>query len=325
MFDRVFTKRDKQPESVYSTCLYHVAPISFKPCVSVSAHQCTTRQSVIFICVAFMFMQDRFVRSLLIREEMEYDVYPQENYRACYYGQKYWLNQCNVDELLRRHVDACNQRPREPTTDDPEHVIHINRFRVRWLNLHVISSFWRTLSVFTSVQICMKTPGVIAQLSRLASMPTRLIEAAVMAQDTDIAPAHDSPASILRDTLNTLHMVTRDCVGTNGYRRFQRHAGMAYSLYFGPPMQFVTPNLADGRNVLLVMLQGQSVDMEIQGPEVTSYNELRRRLSHDPVGQTILFELTIDLFYRHLLGVRKACISKDRAQDNNERFNVHKP
>ena len=40
--------------------------------------------------------------------------------------------------------------------------------------------------------------------------------------------------------------------------------------------------------------------------------EMRLRLVHDPVGQAIIFELYIRLFYLFVLGVRPDCVAQPR-------------
>ena len=70
------------------------------------------------------------------------------------------------------------------------------------------------------------------------------------------------------------------------------------------------PNLADTRRVTLLMVQSKEVCLDDVAGEVVSNAELRRRLVRDPVGQAIMFELYIRLFYRFVLGVREDCVAQ---------------
>ena len=90
-------------------------------------------------------------------------------------------------------------------------------------------------------------------------------------------------------------------MGSDGYRRLLRHEGVAYTLCFGPPLIFTTPNLADTRQPLLLIVQGEEFRLE---DELPSYREMVERLAQDPAGQAIVFELMIQLFFVHVLGVR---------------------
>ena len=80
----------------------------------------------------------------------------------------------------------------------------------------------------------------------------------------------------------------------------------------GPPFVFTTPNLADTRNATLLLVQGKPIDLEAEAGDGPTYAEMRLRLVHDPVGQAIMFELFIRLFYLFVLGVRADCVSHPR-------------
>ena len=122
---------------------------------------------------------DEFCQNMFLREEMEYDMYPGENYEAEHYGEDHWHLRCNVKVLLERHRQAEKGRKQKREQDreaekgplaasvagtarkrleeedhsrkrlegtDPKEFFHVNRFRRWWLNLHVVGSFWRMLS-----------------------------------------------------------------------------------------------------------------------------------------------------------------------------------
>ena len=67
-------------------------------------------------------------------------------------------------------------------------------------------------------------------------------------------------------------------------------------------MVFTTPNLADTKQPLLLIVQGEEfvLDQDLQVP----YREMVQRVAADPVGQAIVFELMIRLFFVHVLGIR---------------------
>ena len=76
---------------------------------------------------------------------------------------------------------------------------------------------------------------------------------------------------------------------------------------FGAPMIFCTPNLADTKQPLLLVVEGvevRLVDSEIDATLLPTYRTQMQRLARDPVGQTIVFELVMRLFFMHILGVR---------------------
>ena len=51
-----------------------------------------------------------------------------------------------------------------------------------------------------------------------------------------------------------MQMAFADVLGTDGHRRLCRHEGVAYMQLFGPPMIFCTPNLADTKQLLLLVV-----------------------------------------------------------------------
>ena len=93
---------------------------------------------------------------------------------------------------------------------------------------------------------------------------------------------------LVRDALNTMQMATADVLGTDGHRRLCRHEGHAYMALFGPPLVFCTPNLADGKQPLLLIVQGQEISLDDSlGSEnmvLPKYRDMLRRLARDPVG-----------------------------------------
>ena len=86
---------------------------------------------------------------------------------------------------------------------------------------------------------------------------------------------------------------------------------------FGPPVIFCTPNLADNKQPLLLVVQGEEIRLDesmLEGSDLPRYRDMMRRLARDPVGQTRVFELMMRLFFIHILGVRPDCLRNRRCQ-----------
>ena len=83
---------------------------------------------------------------------------------------------------------------------------------------------------------------------------------------------------------------------------------------FGPPLIFMTPNLADTKQPLLLVVQGYKVRLDAlaAGDELPKYRDMMRRLARSPVAQTIVFEKILRLFFLHVLGVRPECLENRR-------------
>ena len=79
-------------------------------------------------------------------------------------------------------------------------------------------------------------------------------------------------------------------LGSDGHRRLLRHEGVAYTLCFGPTLVLITPNLADTKQRLLLVVQGEEYHMD---DDLPSYREMAQRLAEDPAGQAFVFELMI--------------------------------
>ena len=141
------------------------------------------------------------------------------------------------------------------------------------------------------------TPDTLASSARLA-VGSGGIKAMV---------ANKQVPQLVREALNVMQTAFADVLGTDGHRRLCRHEGVAYMTLFGPPVIFCTPNLADTKQVLLLVVQGVDVrldDTELDGVELTRYRDMMQRLARDPVGQTRVFELLMRLFFIHVLGFR---------------------
>ena len=84
---------------------------------------------------------------------------------------------------------------------------------------------------------------------------------------------------------------------------------------FGPPVVFCTPNVADTKQPLLLVVQG--VDVRLDGSDVDAdvwdkYRDVMKRVAADPVGQTLVFEKIMTLFFQHVLGARPETLDNKR-------------
>ena len=64
------------------------------------------------------------------------------------------------------------------------------------------------------------------------------------------------------DALNAIQAATANVIGTDGHHRLCRHEGHAYMSLFDPPVVFMTPNLADTTQPLLLVVQGLEIRLD---------------------------------------------------------------
>ena len=119
---------------------------------------------------------------------------------------------------------------------------------------------------------------------------------------------NDAVPSTVKDAIQAMHGASATVLGTDGHRRHCRHEGVAYMETFGPPMIFLTPKVADTQHPLLLVVQGETVDLgavtEDMSDALPKCRDMLRRIAQDPVAQTVQFELLIRLFFQHVLNVR---------------------
>ena len=204
--------------------------------------------------------------------------------------------------------------------------LEINRFAGDWVTHHLFSSLRVLASQQESTHAFLKNGG-IAWASKVRNLsPELLAESARLATAGDdlrtIAANHGTP-QLVRDALNMMQMASAHVLGTDGHRRLCRHEGNAYTVLFGPPLIFCTPNVADGKQCLLLVAQNEKVFLDYTLDEqdvIPKYRDMMVRLAKDPVGQTQVFHLIMRLFFQHVLGVRPECIESRRgAKRSNPR------
>ena len=168
--------------------------------------------------------------------------------------------------------------------------------------LHILHSFWRVTETTKSVHTFLKTPGAFGVARAIADITPEKLEEYMLTSEREGRPVSlqrlqadkDAPTS-LKQGVNCLHQATAQLIGSNGHRRLLHQEGVAYTLRFGPALIFTTPNLADAKQPMLLIVQGEEFAFDTN--VVASYREMVTRLASDPVGQTFVFEFMMRLFF----------------------------
>ena len=249
----------------------------------------------------------QYVKQCLLREELQYDTYDGENYRAEEYGLNHWKHDPDVANLLQRAQQAKDCERREPVTN-ADAVFGVNRFRKNHVVLFVLSTFWRLMAGFTAVNIGMRIPGMQSKLKQLAELPLRVMMASAQSGE------HDGFMGFVRSASHLFNLIMGQVVGSNGYRIACRHEFSAYTIFWGAPIIFCTPNIADNRNFAILLTQDRFVNLDKDADMhlAIQYEELRLRVVNDPVGQSIIVHLFLHLFVLHILGVRPECVAQPK-------------
>ena len=127
--------------------------------------------------------------------------------------------------------------------------------------VHLLHSFWRVTETTKSVHSFLKTPGVYGIARACADLKPEMLEEVQLKMQQSggkttvqgIVNDKDTPQQ-LRTALRSLHQATANLLGSDGHRRELRGEGEAYTLRYGPPLEFVTPNLADSKQLLLLLV-----------------------------------------------------------------------
>ena len=145
----------------------------------------------------------------------------------------------------------------------------------------------------------MKSPGAFGMARACSSLSSGMLEEVMLkAQQTAGTTSLQSVLSDkdtsqqVKSALRSLHQATASLIGSDGHRRELRGEGEAYTLRYGPPLQFITPNLADNKQYLILCVQREVHWFLL---EDRSFREMTQRVARDPVGKAIVFELMIRL------------------------------
>ena len=102
-------------------------------------------------------------------------------------------------------------------------------------------------------------------LAALASLaPEELVQAvAVLGKGAGLKDAlsSDAVSPNVKSALRSMLLSNRDVVGSDAHRTTLRHISASYTRFFGPPLVFTTPNIADTRN-LMVSLMYEGADVQ---------------------------------------------------------------
>ena len=152
-------------------------------------------------------------RHIHLREELEYDMYPGENYKACHYGREHWQHQPDVEQLLAEFEQSLRGAVRDPQTCISE-IFEVNRFRRNRACRMVLATFWRLMSGFVAVNVGLKIPGVQSKLKALADLPEQLQILSAKSGN------QDGMASLIRRAVHLFDLITGKVVGSNGSLAF---------------------------------------------------------------------------------------------------------
>ena len=189
-----------------------------------------------------------------------------------------WITLMCMREEMEYDVEG-DPEPYCVRLDDNEP--EVNRFAGDWITLHIFASLsWlvdRHQSAFSFLKnggmkwaekVRHLTPEALASSARLAAGGGGGIKAIL---------ANKHVPQLVREALNAMLMAFADVLGTDGHRRLCRHEGVAYMQLFGPPIIFCTPNLADTKQLLLLIVQGEELrldDDDLVGVELPRYRDM---------------------------------------------------
>ena len=126
--------------------------------------------------------------------------------------------------------------------------------------------------------------------------------------------------SDLRHALQEMMYFTSEVIGTDGARQKLRHEQMGDMLRFGAVGGFLTPNVADTRRPLMVVIHAgvlngtpgglrddgsvekYDVDLLDEKPSMPSATEMLKIVARNPVAQARFFIICMRLFCEHVLG-----------------------
>ena len=154
----------------------------------------------------------------------------------------------------------------------------------------------------------MRIPGIQTQLKSLAKLPDQL--ALLSSKEGE----GDGMMGLVHRASHLFNLVMGKVVGSNGYRVACRHKFTPYTIFFGAPMIFCTLNIADNRNILILLqVSGDGAEsgpIDADPDLMLTYEELRLRVVNDPVGQRVVVELLLRLFVLHILGASPDCVAQ---------------
>ena len=168
----------------------------------------------------------------------------------------------------------------------------------------------RTFRLVSLKVICNTTAQEIAQAFE---------ELGTKAGIRDVMCSKRAPAN-LKEALSNVLLFSSDVVGSDGARQQLRHEQTGDMLRFGGIGGFLTPNVADTRHPIVVVLHADvlnhssgglnddgklepySVDLLDECPNMPAAEEMLKIIARDPVAQARFFIISMRLFCEHVLG-----------------------
>ena len=196
-----------------------------------------------------------------------------------------------------------------------------NRFTGDWVALHMMSTICRLTDQRNASYNFLKNGGMAFAQNLKELRASDLALAARVVEPTwgdslQQVLKNDAVPRKVKACFEAMQAASANVVGTDGHRRHCRHEGWAYMEMFGPPLIFLTPNIADTQHPLLLVIQGETVDLGAVAADMPDtlpkYRDMMRRLAQDPVAQTLQFEFLMRLFLQHVLNVRPETLDRRR-------------
>ena len=171
---------------------------------------------------------------------------------------------------------------------------------------------WRRMEQVRRARAHVRRSGYRSKLEKICSASADKIEAAIKCVGEngtirDVLRSGDCDSD-LKEALAELMVFTTDVVGSDGARAKLRHEQSGFCLMFGPSGGFLTPNVSDVRNPLVVVLHGGGIEERFEinlfeeSPDMPSAREMLQIVADDPVAQARFFIFSMRLFCEHVLG-----------------------
>ena len=156
-------------------------------------------------------------------------------------------------------------------------------------------------------------PGFHEKLEKICRASAEKIDTAMRSLEGGAASIKDvlripDVDEDVKTAMVELMVFTTEVVGSDGARAKLRHEQNGYALMFGQSGGFLTPNLADVRSPLMVVLHGAggdeqyNIDLLDEEPVMPNARAMLRIVADDPVAQARFFIISMRLFCEHVLG-----------------------
>lgn len=244
-----------------------------------------------------------------LREELCYDISPEMVTTAATFSQAPETIEDGTEGVAQASGCACSQCLQACLPFRPQR-------QSRWggdLEYQCCSyDTWRRMEQIRRAEAHVTRVGYKQKLERICNASAEKIEAAIACVGEggtlrDVLRSVDCDKD-LKEALSEPRIFTSDVVGSDGARAQLRHEQNGFSLKFGPSGAFVTPNLADVRSPVVVLLHGggveerYTVNLMDECPVMPSARDMLQIVAQDPVAQARYFIIAMRLFCEHVLG-----------------------